>query len=704
MSINGIISTAFTGLTASQAALRTTSNNVANVNSPGYARQVVSLEAIIAGSQGAGVRVAEIERVADRFLELSVYESQGDASRFSAINDFHARLQGLLGRPDSQGTLSAQLERAFSALSEVTLDPADPVRRQGVLADLARFADEVSRTAVGIQDLRADASNQISETVNTINALLRRINELNPQIVRAKVTTGELGPLQEQRAQALSELSRLIDINPIELPDGSMTVTTSTGLTLLDTTVRELAFTSPGTAAASTNFPPITITTIDPRTGAALGDTQAIEASVRSGRLRGLLELRDQELPALAENLGELARMFTDMANAVHNANVAVPPPNSLEGRNTGFLGSDRLGFTGASDFAVVNAQGQVVAKTSIDFSALGAGATVNDLITAVNSGLGANGSLSLTNGVLRFTGAPGTGVVIADDPANPSDRAGRGFSHFFGMNDLMESQVPSHFQTGLAGTDAHGFGAGETVNIELRDSSNRIFASYSLTIAGTSFNDLIADLNAPGALGNFGSFALDGDGQLSFTPAPGLSSLSPRILSDSTNRGATGVTFSDLFGLKHGSLANAARDLRIKPAVEDNPQRLALAKFDTTAAVGTVALGAGDNRGAMALADLQLTNTEFQRAGSLTAVNTSLAQYTAFVLGEAALRADSASRSFEDAEALRQDVTQRRDDFSGVNLDEEMANMVVFQNAYAAAARMLNAARELYDELLQLV
>lgn len=704
MSINGIISTSFTGLTAAQSALRTTSNNVANVNVAGYARQVVNLEAIIAGSQGAGVRVAEIERIADRFLELSVYEASSDASRFSALNDFHARLQGLLGRPDSQGTLSAQLERAFSALSEVTLDPSDAVRRQGVLADLSRFADEISRTAVGIQDLRADASNQISEVVNTINGLLRRVQELNPLIVRAKVTTGELGPLQEQRAQALNELAKLIDINPIELPDGSVTVTTSTGLTLLDATVRQLSFTSPGTATASTNFSPIVINTIDPRTGQTIGDTQAIDGNILSGRLRGLLDLRDRELPALADNLGELARVFADLMNAVHNANAAVPAPNSLEGRNTGLLGTDRLGFTGVSDFAVVNAQGQVVSKIAIDFNALGATATVDDLITAVNAGLGGNGSLALTDGVLSFTAAPGMGVVVADDPANPSQRAGRGFSHFFGLNDLLQAQVPSHFETGFVGTDAHGFTAGETVNIELRDSSNRIFASHTLTVGGTSFNDLIANLNATGALGNFGTFAMDANGRLSFTPGSGFSTLSPRILSDSTNRGPTAVTFSDLFGLKHGTLANAARDLQIKPVIEANPQRLALAKFDRSAAVGAVALGAGDNRGALALADLQLSNTNFGKAGSLTAVTTSLAQYTAFVLGEAALKADSASRSFEDADALRQDVTQRRDDFSGVNLDEEMANMVVFQNAYGAAARMLNAAREIYDQLLQLV
>ncbi|RME65427.1 MAG: flagellar biosynthesis protein FlgK, partial [Alphaproteobacteria bacterium] len=328
----------------------------------------------------------------------------------------------------------------------------------------------------------------------------------------------------------------------------------------------------------------------------------------------------------------------------------------------------------------------------------------VNDLIAAVNAGLGGNGTLSLAGGVLRFDAAAGLGAVVVDDPANPSQRAGRGFAHFFGLNDLLQAQVPSHFETGFAGTDAHGFGAGETVSFELRDAANRTFASYTLTVSGASFDDLLADLNAPAGLGNFGSFAIDGNGQVRFTPNAGFENLSPRVLSDSTNRGGTGVTFSDLFGLKHGTLANAARDLRVKSDIDSNPQRLSLAKFDRAAAPGAVAIGNGDNRGALALADLQLASANFNRAGSLSQLTTSLSQYTAFVLGEAALKAESATRSFEDADALRQDVTQRRDDFSGVNLDEELANMVVFQNAYAASARMLNTARELYDMLLQLV
>ncbi|MFZ5609680.1 MAG: flagellar hook-associated protein FlgK [Pseudomonadota bacterium] len=702
--INGILSNALTGLVTAQTALRTTANNVANVNTPGYSRQVVQVESLVAGSQGAGVRVAEIQRVADRFLELAALAAKSDTQRYSVMREFQDRLQGLLGRPDSQGTLNARLDKAFAAMADLALDPTDLVRRQAALSDIARFTDEVDRLAQAVQGLRAEASTQITETVQSINTALAQIQRLNPLIVKAKITNGELGPLQDQRDRALDRLSELIDIKPIELADGSISVATSSGVTLLDAALRQLEYTSPGVATASTNFPQITMRTVDPQSGALLPDARVLDGGLLSGRLRGLVELRDKDLPQVADNLGELARKFTDAINAIHNANSSIPAPASLAGRQTGLAGADLLRFTGTADFAVVDGQGTLVRKVTIDFSALPATTTLDDLITTVNTGLAGDGVLALAGGRLSFTASAGNGVVIADDPAAPSSRAGRGFSQFFGMNDLVTAQVPSQFETGFGATDPHRFGAGETTQLELRDASNRIIASYTLTISGTTFNDILADLNAPGALGQFVNFSLDGNGQMNMTTNAGFQPFSLRVVSDSTDRAGTGVTLTDLFGIKQGARANAARDLTVNPAIVQQPQLLATARFDRAVAIGQRAVTAGDARGAAALRDLQLSTLSFARAGSLTQVNANITQYAAFVLGETALMAERTTKAEEDSKTLESDVVQRRDSISGVNIDEELSNMVTFQNAYNAAARLLTTARELYDTLLATV
>ncbi|WP_222872973.1 flagellar basal body rod C-terminal domain-containing protein [Hankyongella ginsenosidimutans] len=105
-----------------------------------------------------------------------------------------------------------------------------------------------------------------------------------------------------------------------------------------------------------------------------------------------------------------------------------------------------------------------------------------------------------------------------------------------------------------------------------------------------------------------------------------------------------------------------------------------------------------------MALRGLQDQVIAFKAAGPVTAANATLSQYLGSFLGETAISAQAAEAGRIDAEALRNDVIKRRDDFAGVNLDEELANLVVFQNSYSAAARVLTAARDIYDTLLNAI
>lgn len=705
MSISSIIHSAYSGLAASQTALRSVSGNIANVNTPGYGREEVTLESLAYGGMTGGVKIGQIRRVTDQFLENAVYSAGGDAGRFSKLQEFHDRLQGLIGSPDSKSGIGARMNNIFTAVATVAADPADAVRRQGVIDSIQRFTDEVGRLSDDIQKLRADASNQAMETVKTINSLLARIHELNPRIVREKVVSGNIGALQEQRAQALEQLSQLIDVRPVEMEDGSIHVATASGLVLVDKTVRELDYVSPGSAAPETNFPQIRVLSVNSGTGEKTDTKTALDGEIRSGRLKGLLELRDQDLPAIAASLGEMARSFMDQVNAVHNSNAAVPPPNRLSGSQTGLIGTDPHGFKGISTFAVTDQAGKVVAKTTVDFNALPPGTTLDDVITQINTGLGGAGTVSLAGGRMAIQATdPSHGVVIADDPANPSSRGGRGFSHYFGLNDLVVANQPSNFATGVKGSDPHGFLPGGTMHMELRDTSNRIIGSYTLSISGSTFDDMLTDLNAPGGLGNYMTFSLSAEGQLIATPKPGYSGAQIHVVSDTTNRGGTGTTVGAFFGVGHGVKAKSTIGMNVRKDIQNNPYMLSLAKFELSAAVGSVALGRGDQRGAAALRDLSTASLKFEQAGGVAAVTASLSQYMGFVLGDAAMKAQRAEASAEDSDALLSNVTKRRNDFSGVNLDEEMSNMLVFQNSYNASARLMTTARDMYDTLLSLV
>lgn len=700
MSLSNILQTAYSGISASQTALRSVSNNIANVNTAGYSREQVMFEAHAHGGDVAGVKIGQIRRVTDQFLEKAVYSAGADSGRYSIMQQFHDRLQSFMGSSDSDSGISASLEKIFTSLSILSSNASDAVRRQGAIDSIGRFTEEVEALSGQIQALRADASNQAAESVGVINDLLTRIHDLNPRIVALKASNSNASALEEQQAQALEELSKLLDIRTVDAGNGAIHVVTSSGTTLVDQSLYQLDYGSPGVVVPETSFGQIRLLAVQP--GGIKADTgKVLDGELTGGKLKGLLEMRDKELPAIATSLGELARAFVDEMNAVHNANSAVPAPASLTGRQTGLLGSDPHGFTGKSTFAVVDSAGKVVTSTTIDFDAL-AGGSINTVIAQINAGLGGAGTASLVNGKLTIAASgAGNGVVVADDPTNPSDRAGRGFSHFFGLNDLITSKQNTTFATGVSGTDAHGFAPGGTVHLQLRDPSNRVITSYTLTVSGSSFNDMLANLNSSAGLGNYMTFSLDAQGQLVSKPKPGYSAAQIHVVSDSTNRGGTGVNFNTFFGLDSSAQAKVAGGLSIRSDIKANPFNLALARYDTSAVVGGAALGAGDQRGASALFDVSTRPVSFGKAGDLASVSASLAEYMGLMIGDAAMKAQRADAGVADASAMLTTVVQRRDDHSGVNLDEELSNMIVFQNSYNAAARLMTTAKEMYDTLL---
>ena len=491
MSINNIISTALTGLYVNQSALSVTSNNVANVNTPGYSRQVVHQEAFVTGTQSGGVKIAGIERVIDQFLVAATYDASSQFGRYEVENAFHERIQAFLGRPDENSSLAGELDNIFSSLSDLALNPLSTVLKEDTLTAIDQFGTDIGTLASNIQQLRQDASDQISQAVSEVNSLLERIDSLNPLIIRETVTGGNAGSLLEQRAQALSDLSELVDISIRDTGNGGIAVTTSTGVSLVGQTGFRLVYNAPGTVTSSTPFSPITVHKVDPTTGVLSANGVELDGDVQGGKIKGLLALRDTDLPEIAEQLGNLGAEFVDEINRIHNESSAVPAPDILTGKNVALESTDPHHFTGEAIFAVTDASGNLVNSVTIDFGAIGG--TINDVITAVNAGLGGDATLALSGGVMSFTSnVAGQGVSISQVTGNPSDRAGRGFSHYFGLNDLVETSVPAHYETGINGTDAHQFAAGGTVYLELKDESGLLLDDYTLTIGGATFDDIL--------------------------------------------------------------------------------------------------------------------------------------------------------------------------------------------------------------------
>lgn len=698
MSLNEILNSAMSGLAGSQAGLRTVSNNIANVSTPGYARERVTLSTGVSGGRVSGVVIGEPSRIADKFLENSVYQRGGAAGRTEVEASYYDRLQALLGAPNSESGLAARLNRLSSSAAEISL--------QGSTQSLALFTgnaadtiDALSGLQKDVANLRADVETEVGYTIERINVLLNQVHELNSEVSRLQGLGRSTSGSSDLRMSALEELSQLVDVTVREQPDGRVTIDTASGQVLLDRRLRMLEYPE-GVGASQDSYPVIEVRFAPSSSAGGPLTGEKIESAAVGGKLGGLLDMRDRTLPTFSEQMGVLFSGIAQNLNAVSNQGTTLPPPNALMGEKNGLTATDRLGFTGQAVFAVAAKDGTLIRKAVVDFDALGPAATVQDAVNAINAGLGTAGTASYDGNRLSITAtSTAHGVAVAQDPDAPSNRAGSSFSQYFGLNNLIRSDSSALVPSGFTAADPHGFAAGETTELVLRDATGKMLGRHSLKgTDGPTFGDLISELNGPSsALANFGTFSLDAKGRVTFNANPASAGSTISIPSDSTSRFGTGLSFSALAGLT--GAASGLNTAEVRPDIASQASRLPIATLQLNVPEGSKAIGAGDLSGATAWLDQLSAVVDFGKDGAST-----IETFAGRLLGGTGTRASLAQTSYAGASARLSDSLHRRDSFSGVNVDEELAQMVVLQNSYASAARVMTTASEMYDTLIQML
>ena len=595
MSISLALQNGLSGLTASQAGLAAISQNVANANTVGYSRQVLSLQQRVINGVNSGVQVGNVDRVVDSFL---VRELQAQISRVGetlAASQFYTETQSRFGTPGNNSSLSADLAQFGAALDTLSVNPEDPALGFNVVAAGVAVARSISEFVNGVQKLRNQADTEIKSTVDAINLQLRNVFDLNTAIARAKVNREASAGLEDRRDQAVSALAKNVSISSFIRKSGELTILAEGGLALVDNEVREFDYTPAAVVNDTTVFGAISIFRIEPTSGARLGDSQelvsfgasaTIVSNVAGGRLKGLIDVRDGDLNDLAAQVETIATAVRDQYNEIHNDGVSFPALNSLAGTRT-VTTVDSFTATGTVRIAVLNADGGIAAApVDLDLTALGA-VTVGTLATTIDTALGADGSAAVVNGKLVITATDAAkGIAINASDSLISGTA-KGFPQFFGLND---------FFTGVGGAD---------------------FAVRQ---------DIVGD-----------------------------------------------------------------------------PSRISTAELSLTASAGQAGITVGDNRVIARLSALTEIGIAFAAVAGLPAGTFTLQEYAGAILGLNAVQTAAAVEGAELQQSLFENLDHRNSSLSGVNVDEELANMLVFQISFAASARVLNAAREMFDLLIEI-
>jgi flagellar hook-associated protein 1 FlgK len=704
MSLNSILNIATSGMMAAQTGLRVTSDNVANINTAGYVRKTISQSNLVSNGMGVGVNIDAIKRATDKFMAAASLNGASDTGRASVIATAMDNAQKLFGDPSAKTNFFSTLDDVYSAFSMAVDDPSSTLLRSSAITKVEDFLSESKRITASLSSQITDTDNRIGADVSRVNDLLKQIDALNVDITRAKMAGADGTGSENVQSGLIDELSTYMNIQVSDRVNGGVMIRSAEGVSLAGTGPATISYVQSGPANGY-----LTVTT-------ANSGGQVSPLYVSNGELQGLLELRNKELPNLSDQLGEFVTRAAEELNRASNAASSVPAPNSMTGKDTGLDAATAFkNFTGKTTLAITNAAGAIVQRVDVDFSAgtmtvngaTGPTFTNTNFLTQLNTALGGTATASFANGELSLNTTTATnGIAIVDDATTPSTKAGKGFSQFFGLNDVIRSDGYSPYETGMVASDPSGFTPGQTITLRLTDTDGSRIRDVQVAIptgTGTMQETLDALNSRNSGVGLYGSFSLGSKGELTFT-ANTATPVSLSVVEDKTQRGVGGPSLSQLFGVGMSERSTRGGLFKVDPAMDADPSKLPFAKLDLTAAAGTPALAVGDGRGALALAKAGDAVTTFAGAGDSAGSRKSVLTYGADFSGSIARKAAAATSRKEAAESVKTEVDAQRQSQEGVNLDEELVNLTTYQQAFNASARLIQATKDMFDVLTNIV
>jgi flagellar hook-associated protein 1 len=312
------LNTALTGIRASQFALDTTANNVANANTEGYTRQRVTLRPSLsyqsaAGPMGTGVTITGIGRMRDGFLDARVRTGLGQASFHGTQALLLARTEAVMAEPDNG--ISSALGKIFDAFEDLALAPQGSAQQRQVVASLQALAGRIQSVSTGWTQLENDTTSQLGTLTEEANRLLAQVHELNEVIpIQTAVQGGAPNDLMDTRDAIADRLAELLGTTARTDANGIMEISMGgvplVGLVDGAQEVRQITYDNDG--------------------GFTVTDAEdvivAVELSV-SGEVGGMADYLSVKLPeqrvALDAFVAQLAAVLNDQHGAVPGAGPA---------------------------------------------------------------------------------------------------------------------------------------------------------------------------------------------------------------------------------------------------------------------------------------------------------------------------------------------------------------------------------------------
>ncbi len=472
--IFGVLNIAKVGLLTQQLAIEVTGNNIANVQTEGYSRQVVVLDAntpriTSQGQLGTGVRVTGIERVHDQFLLAQIVTENSPLGEFRIRQDVYEQMEILFN--ESQGrSLNKELSSLFASLQDLATNPTALPERAVVIANAQALVSVFNHLGDELFQFQRNVNNIIADEIPQINLMLEEIAKLNKDVFENEPGNFLANDLRDRRDNLVKDLAEKLDITMFRESDGQVSLTLRNGLPLV---LRETVF------ALSTQSNGDNMGFRDVMLDNGAGVFTNITSQIRGGELRGYLDMRDVELAGILDKVNRLAAGFTQEFNRVHQQGFGLDgstgvnffkPLDPTVLINTANTGSATVAMTNASP-----------TTTSIDQYEMTFTGSNTFLLTNLTTGA-ASGTFSFTSGS-TFNIANGFAVTISSGAA-VGDRFRFSISNSAASKMAVSSEVIADSRKVAAGLSRTGDGNNALALGDLQESL--VFDSTSLVPGGS--------------------------------------------------------------------------------------------------------------------------------------------------------------------------------------------------------------------------
>jgi flagellar hook-associated protein 1 FlgK len=405
-------------LRATDIALQVVGQNISNANTPGYLREEVVLQP--AATQqlgnlilGMGVEVGGVVQKVDKFLQERLRSAVSDSSNTDTVQQNYSQLEETVNALSNSSDLSTSMNDFFNSISEILNQPADITARKQAVLNGQALTQNITQMSQQVDGLRSDANDQIRNMAGDINNLTEQISQLNAKIATLQGSTNSTSDavgLTDQREEALESLAKLINIQSVEQPNGSVTVYCGNTYLVSGDTSRPVDVVS----VSDKGFSSAEIHIAD--------NDEKLDPT--SGELKGLIDSRDKVLGGFQDQLNDFAQTLAFEFNKIYSSGQGLNGYSTLTSTNgvddaAKALNDAGLPFTPQNgSFQVLVTNNGVTNPTTIqiDLNGLGHETTLEDLNNALNNVNGIQSQI-LTGGKLKIDSTSSDNeIAFADD------------------------------------------------------------------------------------------------------------------------------------------------------------------------------------------------------------------------------------------------------------------------------------------------